>query len=103
MCPEDMTIAMKKMILLQEVVYLPEWETVPAEPDAAIAYLAQWDYGEYHTNPEAVETIYTRNGETHCNGPYVMHAYYDGSHALYRIMEEGELIGRGKKQSVACR
>ena len=30
MCPEDMTIAMKKMILLQEVVYLPEWETVPA-------------------------------------------------------------------------
>ena len=90
-------------ILLQEVVYLPEWETVLAEPDAAIAYLAQWDYGEYHTDPETVETIYTRNGETHRNGPYVMHAYYDGSHALYRVMKEGELNAGSKQQSLACR
>ena len=75
-------------ILLQEIIYLPEYEDVPADPDEAIEYLAHWDYGEYHTDPEAVETIYTRNGRTHRKGEYVMHSYYDGSHALYRIMEE---------------
>ena len=76
------------MILLQEIIYLPEYEDVPADPDEAIEYLTNWDYGEYHTDPEAVETIYTRNGRTHRKGEYVMYSYYDGSHALYRIMEE---------------
>ena len=78
------------MILLQEIVYLPEYETVPADPDEDIDYLAHWDYGEYHTDPEAVESIYTRYGNTYRNGDYVMHRYYDGSHALYRIMKEME-------------
>ena len=41
-------------------------------------------------HPEAVETIYTRYGDTYRNGDYVMHRYYDGSHALYRIMKEME-------------
>ena len=76
------------MILLLEIVYLPEYEDVPANPDEAIDYLAHWDDGEYHTDPKAVETIYTRNGRTHHKGEYVMHSYYDGSHALYRIIEE---------------
>ena len=75
---------------LQQVVYLPEWETVPAEPDGAISYLAQWDYGEYSTDPEVVDTIYTRYGDTYRSGDYVMYRYYDGSHALYRIMKEME-------------
>lgn len=78
------------MILLQEIVYLPEYETVPADPDEAIDYLAHWDYGEYHTDPESVETIYTRYGDTYRNGDYIMHRYYDGSHALYRIIKEME-------------
>lgn len=75
-------------ITLQQVVYLPEWETVPAEPDDAVSYLAQWDYGEYSTDPEVVDTIYTRYGDTYRSGDYVMYRYYDGSHALYRIMKE---------------
>lgn len=78
------------MILLQEIVYLPEYEAVPADPDEAIDYLAHWDYGEYHTDLETVETIYTRYGDTYRNGDYIMHRYYDGSHALYRIMKEME-------------
>lgn len=57
----------------------------------AIDYLAHWDYGEYHTDPEAVDTIYTRNGRTHRKGEYVMHSYFDGSHALYRIMEKHDM------------
>ena len=73
------------MILLQEIIYLPEYEDVPADPDEAIEFLAHWDYGEYHTDPEAVETIYTRNGRTHRKEEYVMHSYYDGSHALYGV------------------
>ena len=77
-------------ILLQKIVYLDGCEDVPADPDEAIAYLAHWDYGEYHRDPEAVETTYTRYGNTYRSGDYVMHRYYDGSHALYRIMREGE-------------
>ena len=80
------------MFLLQEIAYLPEYEIVPADPDEAIDYLAHWDYGEYHSDPEIVETIYTRNGRTHRKGVYVMHSYFDGSHALYRIMEERDMI-----------
>ena len=49
-------------LLLQPIVVLPEWETVPAEPDAAIDYMAQWDYGEYSEEPEEVETLYPRYG-----------------------------------------
>ena len=78
------------MILLQEIVYLPEYETVPADPDKAINDLSHWDYSEYHTDPEAVETIYTRYGDTYRNDDYIMHRYFDGSHALYRIMKEME-------------
>lgn len=77
-------------ITLQQVVYLPDWETVPAEPDDAVSYLAQWDYGEYSTDQEVVDTIYTRYGNTYRRGEYVMYRYYDGCHALYRIMEETE-------------
>ena len=76
--------------ILQQVVYLPEWESVPAEPEAAIVYLANWDYGEYTTDPEIVDTIYTRYGDTYRSGDYVMYRYYDGCHALYRIMKEME-------------
>ena len=79
--------------VLQQVVYLPDWETVPEDLETAIDYLAHWDYGEYHTDPEVVETIYTRNGYTYRNRDYVMYRYYDGSHALYRIMKEGEAVG----------
>lgn len=75
---------------LQEVVYLPEWRTVPAEPVDAVSFLAQWDYGEYSTDPVVVDTIYTRYGDTYRCGQYVMYRYYDGCHALYRIMEETE-------------
>ena len=75
--------------ILQQVVYLPGWEDVPADPGEAIDYLAHWDCGEYHTDPEAVETVYTRNGDTYRKGDYVMHRYFDGTHALYRIMQEG--------------
>lgn len=32
-------------LLLQPIVVLPDWEFVPAEPDAVIDYMAQWDYG----------------------------------------------------------
>ena len=40
--------------ILQQVIYLPEWESVPANPDEAIEYLDHWDYGEYHKDPEVV-------------------------------------------------
>ena len=77
-------------ITLQQVVYLPDWEAVPADPEAAIAYLAQWDYGEYSTDPEVVDAVYTRYGNAYRSGDYLMHRYYDGCHALFRIMEELE-------------
>lgn len=75
-------------LLLQPIVVLPEWEPVPAEPDAAIDYMAQWDYGEYSDDPETVETIYNHAGSTHRKGDYVMHGYHDGSRALFCVLDE---------------
>ena len=73
---------------LQYIIWLPEWEPVPSDSDDAIDYLAQWDYGEYSDDPEAVETIYNHAGSTHCKGDYVMHGYHDGSRALFRALDE---------------
>ena len=75
-------------LLLQPIVVLPEWETVPAEPDAAIDYMAQWDYGEYSEDPEQVSTLYPRYGSTWRKGDYVLHRFPEGTHALYRVLSE---------------
>ena len=32
---------------LQYIIWLPEWEPVPSDPDDAIDYMSLWDYGEY--------------------------------------------------------
>lgn len=78
-------------LLLQPIVVLPEWETVPAEPDAAIDYMAQWDYGEYSEDPEQVETLYPRYGCAWRKGDYVLHRFPEGIHALYRVLlKEGD-------------
>ena len=73
--------------LLRHIVTLPEWETVSADPYEAIDYMANWDYGEYTTDPEAVETIYPRHGDAWRKGDYVLHRYFDGTRILYRIVE----------------
>lgn len=77
------------MIKLQHIIALPDWEPVPDDPEETIRYMAQWDCGEYHCDPDEVETIYTRNGRTHTHDGYVLYAYYDGTRALYRILEGG--------------
>ena len=77
------------MIRLQHIIALPDWEPVPDDPEEAIRYMAQWDYGEYHSDPDEVETIYTRNGHTYTHDGYVLYIYYDGTKALYRIVEGG--------------
>ena len=78
-------------LLLQPVVVVPEWETVPAEPDAAIDYLAQWDYGEYSEDPKQVETLYPRYGCAWRKGDYVLQRFPEGTHALYRVLlKEGD-------------
>ena len=79
-------------LLLQPIVVLPEWETVPTEPDAAIDYLARWDYGEYSEDPEQVETLYPRYGCAWRKGDYVLQRFPEGTHALYRVLsEEGDV------------
>ena len=79
-------------LLLQPIVVLPEWEPVPAEPDVAIDYMAQWDYGEYSEDPEQVETLYPRYGSAWRKGDYVLQRFPEGTHVLYRVLsEEGEV------------
>ena len=79
-------------LLLQPIVVLPEWESVPAEPDAAIDYMAQWDNGEYSEDPEEVETLYPRYGCAWRKGDYVLQRFPEGTHALYRVLsEEGDV------------
>ena len=81
-------------LLLQPIVVLPEWEPVPAEPDVAIDYMAQWDYGEYSEDPEQVETLYPRYGSAWRKGDYVLQRFPEGTHVLYRVLsEEGGSIG----------
>ena len=81
-------------LLLQPIVVLPEWEPVPAEPDVAIDYIAQWDYGEYSEDPEQVETLYPRYGSAWRKGDYVLQRFPEGTHVLYRVLsEEGGSIG----------
>ena len=77
---------------LQYIIWLPEWEPVPSDPDDAIDYMAQWDYGEYSDDPETVETVYNHAGNTHCKGDYVMHSYHDGSRALFRVLNESRTV-----------
>ena len=78
-------------LLLQPIVVLPGWETVPSEPDAAIDYMAQWDYGEYSEEPEEVETLYPRYGCAWRKGDYVLQRFPEGTHALYRVLlKEGD-------------
>lgn len=76
------------MYLLQPIVYLPEWELVPEDLDDAVAYMRGWDCGEYTDEPERVDTIYPRYGNAQRRGDYVLHRYYDGAHALYRVLSE---------------
>ena len=75
-------------LLLQPIVVLPEWEPVPAEPDVAIDYMAQWDYGEYSEDPEQVETLYPRYGSAWRKGDYVLQRFPEGTHVLYRVLSE---------------
>ena len=75
-------------LLLQPIMVLPEWETVPAEPDAAIDYMAQWDYGEYSEDPEEVETLYPWYGNAWRKGYYVLQRFPEGTHTLYRVLSE---------------
>ena len=76
-------------LLLQPIVVLPEWEPVPAEPNAA---MAQWDYVEYSEEPEEVETLYPRYGCAWRKGDYVLQRFPEGTHALYRVLsEEGDV------------
>ena len=74
---------------LQCIIWLPEWEPMPDDTEEAIRYMAQWDYGDYHSDPEDVETIYTRYGHTYTHDDYVLYEYYDGTKALYHIIEGG--------------
>lgn len=75
-------------MLLQHIVTLPNWEPVPNDPDEAIDYMAQWDYGEYCCNPEQVNAIYPRYGNAWRKDDYVLQRFFDGTSVLYRVMEE---------------
>lgn len=69
---------------LDEVIWLPEYEPVPDDPEEAIQYLAQWDYGEYGCDPILLSDLYTLHGHIYVVSEYVLFRSYCGDHALYR-------------------
>ena len=75
-------------MLLQPIVYLPDCEPVPEDPAEAIQYMCGWDYGEYAEEPERVDGLQTRYGEYFSSGDYVLYRYYDGAHALFRVLSD---------------
>lgn len=77
-----------RMYLLQAIVALPEYETLPNDPDSAIDYLANWDYGEYSEDPEWEDTLTTRYCRAYRKHDYVLRCYFDGTNVLYRIIAE---------------
>ena len=75
-------------MLLQHIITLPDWEPVPDDPDEAIDYMVHWDYGEYSSDPEQVDTIYPRYGDAWRKDDYVLQRFFDGTTVLYRILSE---------------
>lgn len=69
---------------LDEVIWLPEYEPVPEEPEEAIRYLAQWDCGEYCRDPVFLSDLYAMHGRVYTSGDYVLFRSYCGDHTLYR-------------------
>lgn len=76
------------MYLLQVIVALPEYETLPTDKEAAIDYMSGWDCGEYSEDPEWEDTLTTRYCNAYRKHDYVLRSYFDGTNVLYRIIAE---------------
>ncbi len=70
--------------LLDEVVHLPDWDEAPKDADGAIAYMAQWDTGEYSHEQVALSSLYKLHGYVILRGEYVLFRSFAGDETLYR-------------------
>lgn len=71
--------------ILHEVISLPEYEPIPKDNDEAIAYMAQWDYGEYTSDDTTLADVYGLNGTTAIADGYVLFRSFCGDATLYRL------------------
>lgn len=77
--------------MLQEVIYLPEYEAPEACDDNAIRYMSQWDCGEYSVDPIPRSELHSTAGHACENDEYLLLRYPDGSMVLYAKIDEMEV------------
>ncbi len=75
---------------LNEVISLPEYESIPPDPDEAIRYMAQWDHGEYCCDPISLSEVYTWHGQINRLDDYILYRSYCGDAVLFRRCEYTE-------------
>lgn len=73
--------------MLQEVISLPDYEAPNFRNPDSLSYMAQWDYGEYHTAPIPRREQGSTVGRAVENEEYLLLRCPDGSMVLYRKLK----------------
>lgn len=79
--------------MLQEVIFLSEYEAPETCDDSAIRFMSGWDYGEYTVDPIPRSELHSTVSCACENDAYLLLRYPDGSMELYaKIVKEGDPI-----------
>lgn len=77
------------MQMLQEVIFLPEYEAPEKCNEEALSYMAQWDCGEYIADPIPQSELSSTAGRAYETDEYLLLRYPDGSMVLYAKIKGG--------------